>query len=571
MNPQQMPQWPGVTGRGGQIPQPHQQPPTTQQIEGLIVLVVVAVLFLAWRYRSKWVPSRTAHGTAAFATEKQMRRAGIFRRGGLLLGRALEKGNPLLWLPPGVHRAIFARTGAGKGVSFLVPWMLGPWRGSRVIFEPKGEVLGKVRTRVEAMGRKIVVLDPFGTSCRGAFSFNPLDGVTGGGVDCIDEARSLSEAMVVRTGEEKDRHWDDQAANVITAILTYILVALRGPERCLGSLREIITTPGVYDACGDALSRMGGLYARLGGLMLTLQDKERASVLSVVNRHTTWLDSAPVLQATQSGWDARELLTDDVDLFITLPPHQLIAQSRWSRCVIAALLRMIGQHGMRGGRQCLMLLDEAGQLGHMQPLEEGLTLLRGAGLRMCFFFQSLGQLKECFREKESVFLDNVEPIFFGLNSLEGAKRVSEMLGNYTETAQSYSENWGSSRQVGGFGENQGVNYSDGSNVSVSCHARSLMSPDEILRLPDTVAIGFFHNLPPVIFKRVLYYSDPLFNRLHRLRKVGTRVALCLLVAALIAVLVSLFIPKGRGGVMWQSQTGSPDPSASRSTTWPGKR
>ena len=75
-----------------------------------------------------------------------------------------------------------------------------------------------------------------------------------------------------------------------------------------------------------------------------------------------------------------------------------------------------------------MVLDESGQLGHMGAIDQGLTMLRYAGLRMAFFFQSLGQLKETFKGKEAVLLDNTEQIYFGVNSLETAERVQQDAG-----------------------------------------------------------------------------------------------------------------------------------------------
>ena len=67
-------------------------------------------------------------------------------------------------------------------------------------------------------------------------------------------------------------------------------------------------------------------------------------------------------------------------------------------------------------KEVLFLLDEAGQIGHMPAIDQGLTLLRSYGLRMAFFFQSAGQLHEMFHGKESVLLDNTEQIYFGVNS-----------------------------------------------------------------------------------------------------------------------------------------------------------
>jgi type IV secretion system protein VirD4 len=481
-----------------------------QEMRGFITLGVALVLVALYYHRRRWLPSFSSHGTARPASRDELKRAGMLDGKGLLLGRTLDKQASLIHIHRYVHLAIFAATGAGKGVSFLIPWLLTWARGSLAILDPKGELFQATAEKRRRIGQKVVRLDPFGVCGPGADTFNPLD-LMGSGPDCPDDARPAAEAMVTRTGEEKDPHWNDQAANLITAMLAFILAALSGPERSLSALREIVTTPGMYEGCAKALMCMGGIFARLGGLMLTLEDKEKSGVISTVNRHTTYLDSAAIVAATASGWNARELLTGNVAVYIILPPHQLEAQSRWLRLVVSSLLRLVGREGMKHGKECLFLLDEAGQLGHMDPLEQGLTLLRASGLRMAFFFQSLGQLKEVFKEREAVLLDNTDQIYFGVQSLETAKRVSEMLGTYTESSESFTENTSRSQQSGSFGHScPSVTRSSSWGTSVNVHSRELLKPDEVMQLPGTTLIAFLRGVRPVIARRVLYYSDPLF-------------------------------------------------------------
>ena len=57
-------------------------------------------------------------------------------------------------------------------------------------------------------------------------------------------------------------------------------------------------------------------------------------------------NSRAILKATESGWDANELLTGDVALFQILPAFQQEAQSRWLRLVVASVFRLVGRRGM---------------------------------------------------------------------------------------------------------------------------------------------------------------------------------------------------------------------------------
>src|SRR6202041_1588018 len=144
-------------------------------------------------------------------------------------------------------------------------------------------------------------------------------------------ARAFAEAMVVRPPEgDRDPHWSEQAANVITAILAVLLAQTSGPHRNLISLRQLATDPGKpADKEGKGgepdgvtkvallLQEMGGVFALLAGVLQQLQERERAGVLSTLHRHTTFLDS-PAISAnvSSSSFDARELLHGHMTIFL---------------------------------------------------------------------------------------------------------------------------------------------------------------------------------------------------------------------------------------------------------------
>jgi type IV secretion system protein VirD4 len=71
-------------------------------------------------------------------------------------------------------------------------------------------------------------------------TFNPLDGIAASSPEALDECRDLAEAVVIRTGEEKDPHWNDTAeaviASVIATVVQYGLLDVSSPDdlrRCL--------------------------------------------------------------------------------------------------------------------------------------------------------------------------------------------------------------------------------------------------------------------------------------------------------------------------------------------------
>ena len=209
----------------------------------------------------------------------------------------------------------------------------------------------------------------------------------------------------------------------------------------------MLADPNTQTTAPALLRAKGDLFARLGGLIGQLEDKERAGVYSTAHRHTAFLDSPEIMAATsRSSFDLEELRQGNVSLYIVLPPPRLEAQGRFLRMLIAAIIRLIGERGMAPGKELLMVLDEIGQIGHMPAMETGLTLLRGFSLKMCFVWQSVSQLKSVFKDSEGVLMDNTDvQVYFGTQSFSTGELVSKMLGHESITVESASANEGDNR------------------------------------------------------------------------------------------------------------------------------
>ena len=134
--------------------------------------------------------------------------------------------------------------------------------------------------------------------------------------------------MVIRTGEEKDPHWNDQAANTIAGLLAFILSTIRDEERNLSTLQEMLADATLCANAVTALHDKGGVFARLAGVIAQLEDKEKAGVFSTAHRHTSFLDSEAIMASvSESNFDASELLKGNMTIYVVLPPHQMESQT----------------------------------------------------------------------------------------------------------------------------------------------------------------------------------------------------------------------------------------------------
>jgi type IV secretion system protein VirD4 len=156
------------------------------------------------------------------------------------------------------------------------------------------------------------------------------------------------------------------------------------------------------------------------------------------------------------------------------------------------------------------IIDEAASLGHMESIDDGVDKFRGYGIRLQFYFQSLGQLKKCFPEnQEQTLLSNTTQIFFGVNDNQTADFVSARIGEGTivvtsgGTSSGSSTNWSSGMQPqhgGGGSYNASHNWQQ--------QARKLLKPEEVMMLDPRTAITFAPGVPPIATRLARYYEEP---------------------------------------------------------------
>ena len=200
-------------------------------------------------------------------------------------------------------------------------------------------------------------------------------------------------------------------------------------------------------------------------------------------------------------------------LYLILPPERLVSLAPLMRMWVATVLRVLTRGLPSEHNPVLFLLDEAGHLGHIQTLEDAVTMLRGYGIRVWFFFQSLGQLRKAFGERADVFLDNIDTQhYFGINAYESAEAISK------RSSLTYSET-----------------------------GRRLYKPEEVIGLPEDIALVFHRNLPVVPVQLLRYYDAPEFKRGRTGAARGVGIAairgmiLSFAFGALVAI-VALFLP-----------------------------
>jgi len=542
----------------------------------LVVMVFGAVAMVAKRRRML-----SAFGTATFAVEEQLRKLGMLAGKGLIVGTLLGSPRPRLLgatlalvnpfvrssdatsrfvravfpgvelkpaivrLSRAVHTAVFAPTGVGKGVSCVIPFLL-DCRDSCIVVDFKGELAAATMKRRRRMGHRIVLLDPYQMVTKSHDTFNPLDFIDKNSPHAIDEIRDLAESQVLRTGQEKEPHWNDVAEAWIGAMIAAVVQYGDADDRSLQTIRGLLSDPQKMEMaikllCGS--DAWQGMLARMGHQLTHFKDKELGSTLTTVSRHLRYLDTLAVAASTRtSSFDPSELVSGKMTVYLVLPPEHARAQSPLLRMWISSLLRAVVRGGLQERKLVHFVLDEAASLGHLEQLDDAVDKYRGYGCRLMFFYQSLGQLKKCWPEgQDQTLLSNVSQVYFGVNEPQTAEFVSSRLGEQTIVVDSGGRSQGTSQQHSAR-EYGSYSTSSNSNQNWQQHGRKLLKPEEVMALSPRTAITFAPGVPPLCTQLIRYYEgrpDSIWQRTKR----GVRVILC----SLLLLGASIFVAEKLAG------------------------
>jgi type IV secretion system protein VirD4 len=492
----------------------------------IVVLVVVAAVVLT---RRRWKRSGIGFGSATWTCERTLRRLKMLAGRGFVLGRTLKSGL-LICLPTYTHLLLIGGSGSGKGVSCILVNLLYPDRRTRpgrprsvLAFDVKGE-LRSITYQARRRAGRVYWFAPFDG---GTDTINILDSIPIGPM-LIDTARAVAEALATESHSE-DPHWRERGVVILTAILVLVLLRFEGAERSLNAVADIAASPQMLLGAARQLQTMGGIPQRLGNQLQSLFDKEGeftkegAGVMATVSRYLSFLTSELVSKAVAtSSFRVEDLLVPGTTLFIQIGANQLQACKGLLRCLIATFIRVIGERGSEA-HEILLVLDEAEALSGLPALEEALVRGRSAGLRILLAYQSASQAQTAFRGKPSLLYDNCSTQIYlgGANSYDAAERISKSLGSYTQVLETFGESSSRGWKQGVTAPQQGgqdVNRGESFNLSEA--GRPLLTPDEVLRLDRRLLIAFVDGLP-ILARRILWYSDPLFRSGWRLPSTGT--------------------------------------------------
>jgi type IV secretion system protein VirD4 len=147
----------------------------------------------------------------------------------------------------------------------------------------------------------------------------------------------------------------------------------------------------------------------------------------------------------------------------------------------------------------LLMLDEFPALGRLDFFESALAFLAGYGIRAFLVAQSLNQIDKAYGPNNAI-LDNCHVrVAFAPNDERTARRLSNALGTATEERHQ--------RNLSGRRFSAWLSHT---TISHQETARPLLTPGEILQLPQDESLVFLSGIPPIRARKLHYYSDRNF-------------------------------------------------------------
>ena len=141
----------------------------------------------------------------------------------------------------------------------------------------------------------------------------------------------------------------------------------------------------------------------------------------------------------------------------------------------------------------LFLLDEFAALGRLEAVERAMGLMAGYGLQLWPILQDMSQLRALYGPGQHLRRQRRRAADLR-GERSGDRRMAEPpAGRETIGSETWSHRPG-----------------DAPGVSLGTMGRELMTPSEIMQLPDHLQLLRLQGRPPVLAAKIRYYDDPAF-------------------------------------------------------------
>ena len=464
---------------------------------GLFTLFLIRAPLMDFRpYRKR----EKVHGDAKWAHEADIRRAKMRAKKGFLLGRT-GAANYLI-IDDFQHVLLFAPTGSGKGVGFVIPNLLF-WEESVICHDIKMEnyelTSGYRNAKLKQPCYVWNPADPNGVS----HCYNPLDWISEKPGQMVDDVQKICNLVL-----PEQEFWQNEARSLMLGVILYLCAV---PEK-VTSFGEVVRTMRSDDVVYNlavVLDTIGGKihpvsYMNIAAF-LQKADKERSGVVSTLNSGLE-LWANPLIDTTtaSSDFDLQTLKKNKQTVYCGVTPDNLqrlepllkVFYQQATDFLTRTMPKKDEPHGV------MFMMDEFPSLGEMPQFQIGIAYFRGYRVKLFLIVQDTQQLKGIYEEAgmNSFLSNSYYRVTFSANNIETANMISQLVGNKTVEQSSHNRP-------------RFVDFNPASRtMHVSETQRALLLPQEVIQLPRDEQIILVESFPPIKCKKIFYYQDSFFKK-----------------------------------------------------------
>jgi type IV secretion system protein VirD4 len=465
---------------------------------GLVSLILYAIFFkniIAWRL---FTPREKVYGDASWASESDIKRANLRSKEGMLLG-VDDAG---YFVSEGFqHALLFAPTGSGKGVGFVIPNLLF-WTHSAVVHDIKLENYELTSGWRAKQGQEVYVWEPSNpdgvTHC-----YNPIDWVSSKPGQMVDDVQKIANLIL-----PKQDFWENEARSLFLGVVLYLIA---DPTK-IKSFGQVVRTMRsddvaynlavVLDTMGKAIHPVA--YMNIAAF-LQKADKERSGVISTMNSSLElWANPLIDAATASSDFNVQEFKKKRTTIYVGLTPDNITRLQKLMQVFYQQATEFLSRKMPNVKEEpygVIFIMDEFPTLGKMEQFKSGIAYFRGYRVRLFLIIQDTQQLKGTYEEAgmNSFLSNSTFRITFAANNYETANLISQLCGNKTVKQMSNS-------RPKFFDLNPATR-----TVNISEVQRALLLPQEVIQLPRDDQIVLIESFPPIKSKKIKYYSDKFFT------------------------------------------------------------
>lgn len=456
------------------------------------------LLFSLLSKKEKKIPN--IHGSAHFATHKEILQKKLFGKKGIYLGRVFGKD---LFLPGYEHVIVFAPTGGGKTTANAIINLL-TWMGSCIALDLKLSLFEITSGFRNSIGHSVYV---WALGGKLSHSYNALDFISSDPVARIDEVQRIAHLFIPDNPKVSDPFWYQNARLILIALIHYVIDA-KEHRKSFGEINLIVKSASNFTEFAKNASEREDIHYICRNNFLRFLNTNHKTHKNIIDTLLTYLAifDNPIIEAAtaRSDFDIRKLRKEKMTIYIGVNPADLERFapliSIFYEQVVDAMLRSVPQEDEP--HDLLLQIDEFAALRRMESFAK-IGIFREYRMRALLYIQDISQLYSKYgRDDAKIFLNAKARIAYTQIDLESSTFLQSCLGNKTIEVKSSSKRlppfWLSRVEIG-----ENTNFI----------SRPLLLAQEIRTLPKDKMLILVEGCEPIYADKIQWFQKKKYTKI----------------------------------------------------------